>query len=786
MLPVRRVAFGNSSSSGRFGVGRHLLCTWNTNEKQADSVWLIKTSELQFDDPPEILGRGTFGLVVRAEYRGTQVAVKRVIPPRTQNKDVSTDVIMVGSLGSKMEPKRRTQRSLDKDHYFDFNNDVCGSGSRESAGDAVLTGGMGSKIDSQRKSQRSLDKDHYFDFNKDACESGGQQITSLTLQRISNSSYEHNGKISTLEKATTKGGRTKTYNQLKADFIHEMRLLSKLRHPCITTVMGAVISPREEPLLVMELMDHGSLFDLLHNETMIVEGDMVLQILRDIAQGLRFLHAAKPQVIHGDLKAQNVLVDSKFRAKVADFGLSQKKGTGASGTIFGWHRSSFVESQPIRRRPMFIRSELFCMRCILAVSHTSEDVESEHEIVRQICDQRINKRPSIPRSMPPEVVTLMMACTDANPRVRPTFRDIDDDLKSYNVGNVEPGKMCFSMQNKKSWDTTLTATENLLLEIFPKRVAEALIKGQEVEPEHFDCVTIFFSDIVGFTTIASEMSPLKVSDMLDRLYMKFDNTSRTHDVFKVETIGDAWMGVTNLATPQADHTKRIADFAMDALRAASITMIDQEDASKGFVNIRVGFHSGPVIANVVGSRNPKYTLIGDTVNTSSRMESSSLPGRVLCSQRAAQLLGEQAPEYTLTSRGFIEVKGKGVVERCLSVTSDAQHENGAWKDGRKPRNKALGLRQCGVLKILCRCSQRSDTCVLKIFLFDIGIVTISLPSWCQYVCLIESWHGAMPSLSKRRSSNEELRVYCTKFEFLSVTKKKQSQHGLNVVLFCVR
>ena len=95
------------------------------------------------------------------------------------------------------------------------------------------------------------------------------------------------------------------YSKLKADFIIEMRHLSKLRHPCITTVMGAVISSRSEPMLVMEYMDHGSLYDLLHNESMIVDGELVLPILRDIAQGVRFLHAAAPQVIHGDLKAQN-------------------------------------------------------------------------------------------------------------------------------------------------------------------------------------------------------------------------------------------------------------------------------------------------------------------------------------------------------------------------------------------------------------------------------------------------------------------------------------------------
>jgi len=85
-------------------------------------------------------------------------------------------------------------------------------------------------------------------------------------------------------------------------------------------------------MLVMEYMVHGSLYDLLHNKTVIeVEGEQILPILQDISHGIRFLHAATPQVIHGDLKAQNILVDSKFRAKVADFGLSQKKQVGATG-----------------------------------------------------------------------------------------------------------------------------------------------------------------------------------------------------------------------------------------------------------------------------------------------------------------------------------------------------------------------------------------------------------------------------------------------------------------------
>ena len=97
-------------------------------------------------------------------------------------------------------------------------------------------------------------------------------------------------------------------------------------------------------MLVMEYMDHGSLYDLLHNATVVIDGELVLPILRDVTQGVRFLHAAKPQVIHGDLKAQNILVDSNFRAKVTDFGFSQKKRLGVMGTPF-WMAPELLRGQ---------------------------------------------------------------------------------------------------------------------------------------------------------------------------------------------------------------------------------------------------------------------------------------------------------------------------------------------------------------------------------------------------------------------------------------------------------
>jgi len=241
-------------------------------------------------------------------------------------------------------------------------------------------------------------------------------------------------------------------------------------------------------------------------------------------------------------------------------------------------------------------------------------------------------------------------------------------LKKFEISSVEPhdiAHLFHSKKEKKAKEPTLSRaitelTEDLLFQVFPKHIATKLRDGIKPEPEHREIVTIFFSDIVGFTDISSTLPAIKISDMLDRLYFKFDELSQAHDVFKVETIGDAYMAVTNLVKDQSgDHVERIANFAIDALKAANETVIDKDNPDRGYVNIRVGFHSGSVVANVVGSRNPRYCLFGDTVNTASRMESNSKENRIHCSERAANLLRSQDPGIPISSRGKIEVKGKG-------------------------------------------------------------------------------------------------------------------------------
>jgi class 3 adenylate cyclase len=406
---------------------------------------------------------------------------------------------------------------------------------------------------------------------------------------------------------------------------------------------------------VLEYFEHGSLYDLLHNETIFIEGNLILPILRDVSQGVRFLHSADPQVIHGDLKAANILVDRNFRAKVADFGLSRTNSTGSTGTPF-WMAPELLR----REHGNSAASDVFSFGIILYEVYSRRDpYEGEgnaKEILRLVCDQAIKKRPEAPISMPDKVKSLMADCVEDEPDKRPTFEELDKRLQRIDSEGADPN------------ETPKIKTGISLFDIFPRHIAEALRDGRTVEPEHKDCVTIFFSDIAGFTDLSSSLSPRQVADLLGRLYTSFDKLAEKHDIFKVETIGDAYVAVTNLVKDQHDdHAKRIAQFAIDAILAANTTPIDPLDPEKGCVNIRCGFHCGPVVADVVGTSNPRYCLFGDSVNTASRMESNSKLNRILCSASAYELLRVQCPEISVASRGIIPVKGKGTVSMLASA-----------------------------------------------------------------------------------------------------------------------
>jgi len=402
-------------------------------------------------------------------------------------------------------------------------------------------------------------------------------------------------------------------------------------------------------MMIMEYMEHGSLYDILHNNTMIMEGELLLNILRDITQGVRFLHSAVPQVVHGDLKAANILVDSRFRAKVADFGLSQKQNLGGTGTPF-WMAPELLRGESANTAATDVFSFGIILYEVYSRKDPYEGEEDAMEVLRAVRDKNVRKRPPFHPNMCGQVASLMSDCIEDDPELRPTFEEIDTRLRRVDAATIDPGEVA-------AMNSSSTVS---LFDIFPRHIAEALRDGKTIEPEHKNAVTIFFSDIVGYTSISSMLEPRKIANMLDRLYTKLDKLSDAHEVFKVETIGDSYMAVTNLVKDQSDdHAKRIAEFAIDAIAAANSTLVDPDEPCKGYVNIRVGFHSGPVVADVVGTRSPRYCLFGDSVNTASRMESNSKVNRIQCSDSSASLLKEQCPDMPLKCRGDIAIKGKG-------------------------------------------------------------------------------------------------------------------------------
>ena len=198
-------------------------------------------------------------------------------------------------------------------------------------------------------------------------------------------------------------------------------------------------------------------------------------------------------------------------------------------------------------------------------------------------------------------------------------------------------------------------SENLLLNILPQVVAQQLKQKPGRIAERFDTVTVLFADIVDFTTIAAQITPSELVDKLNQIFSLFDQLADRHGLEKIKTIGDAYMVVGGLPTPMTNHAEAIADMALDM--QAQIGQFKRTDGSP--FQLRIGIHTGPVVAGVIGIRKFIYDLWGDTVNVASRMESRGSGGCIQVTTDVYELLKHG---YTLDERGMVEIKGKGAMQ----------------------------------------------------------------------------------------------------------------------------
>ena len=207
-----------------------------------------------------------------------------------------------------------------------------------------------------------------------------------------------------------------------------------------------------------------------------------------------------------------------------------------------------------------------------------------------------------------------------------------------------------AFQLEKLLEREKQRSDELLLNILPAEVAERLKSGEEPLADHRDAVTVLFADLVGFTEMSREMPATELVTLLNDLFSRFDELVQQHGAEKIKTIGDAYMVASGLSESSADHVERMASLAL-GMRDAFVEFRQQHGLD---LKLRIGVHSGAVVAGVIGKQKFAYDLWGDTVNVASRMESEGLPDEIQISANAWQGLSEK---YQTEPRGEIAIKG---------------------------------------------------------------------------------------------------------------------------------
>ncbi|ESO09672.1 hypothetical protein HELRODRAFT_117164, partial [Helobdella robusta] len=478
-------------------------------------------------------------------------------------------------------------------------------------------------------------------------------------------------------------------NRLSKKELHQMKELS---HDNINRFIGACIEPLFV-VIVMHYCSRGSLRDILYNEDIHLDDMLVASLVFDLIKGMMYLHDSS-LIYHGRLRPSNCLVDSRWVLQVSDFGLSMFRDDNANNRM--------IDAQTVAKM-LWQAPEILRAECIGIKGSQKGDVYSFGLILFQIISKKdpwshvkyndyevlntilnpvdgAHLRPDTSSLTCPEfLIKCMHDCWNEDEYIRPDFKMVRSRLKPMLTGlstNIFDNMLAIMEKYANRLESLVEErtvqlaeekvklaeekkkTETLLLSMLPVSVAEQLIKGTEVIPEQFECVTIYFSDIVAFTKLSAESTPMQVIvDMLNDLYTTFDTIIGNYDVYKVETIGDAYMVASGLPIRNCDrHAGEIASMSLHLLKTISDFQIKHKPGHT--IKLRIGIHSGPVVAGVVGRKMPRYCLFGDTVNTASRLETTGEEMKIHCSVDCKTIL-EKLGGYKLELRGMTSLKGRG-------------------------------------------------------------------------------------------------------------------------------
>ncbi len=207
-------------------------------------------------------------------------------------------------------------------------------------------------------------------------------------------------------------------------------------------------------------------------------------------------------------------------------------------------------------------------------------------------------------------------------------------------------------------------SEDILYQVIPQSVAERLRKGESTIADNIDDVTVVFTDLVGFTALSTRMEPADLVSILNQMFSALDDLASEHSLEKIKTIGDSYMAVAGIPPLTRNHVDRSMEFSLAALECMeSINVVNGTN-----LQLKIGMHTGPVVAGIVGQTRYTFDLWGETVNLASRMETLGVPGKI---QLTASTYSRLHHAYDFEPRGTIEVKGKGEMETYLVCRDSA-------------------------------------------------------------------------------------------------------------------
>ena len=431
---------------------------------------------------------------------------------------------------------------------------------------------------------------------------------------------------------------TKEFNDLTTKTEKLLRLLkSEIKHENICQFFGLV--PLEQELcIVVEFCPLGSVYEMLRTGMNDLDDVFRFSMCTDISTGLCFLH--DKNIIHGKVTPHVCYVDAKWTAKIADWQFNSLRLSQAERIRHVHHITSkisdeervWIAPEMLKHQPPDANADVFGLSMLVTAvfngghpCQLSEDPPTA-EIMTAV-EHLDHFR--FPPSIPEQHAEIIKAGLNIQAKARPPPSRILAALHASNPSEKTVMELLFEQMETKTVeiDNTMQKFAKLLNELLPPAAAEKLLNGEPVIPESYEFVTLYLSDIVGFTKLSSKSKPIEVVNLLNELYSSFDTILDKHDVYKLETIGDAYMVISGL--PQRNgklHASHIANMTMDLSWASvnyKIRHLPGED-----LRLRMGLHTGPVVAGVVGAKMPRFCLFGYTVTNVEVMESTSVPRKV--------------------------------------------------------------------------------------------------------------------------------------------------------------